>query len=153
MPSMALDVYREGIELVARGELIVSQFYTLFAEQFPEYAPFWSTLTTDEQKHARWFQEFLQFRIDRKHDLPEYLPVLLRATVDALEDSVLEAAVMALTLRQGLEIALRAELIFCAHLPSELLRAAPVEAQPTLKIIGEEEQRHRQRLQALLALQ
>ena len=46
----------EVIEILAKHEEAAGQLYEEYAQRFPDYKDFWSTLTGDEMEHAVWIR-------------------------------------------------------------------------------------------------
>jgi len=58
---MGLNPNQEKIiqQLVAQ-ERLLSKLYTIFAEQFPNYADFWAKLSKEEENHAKLIEKLRQ---------------------------------------------------------------------------------------------
>jgi len=58
---MGLNPNQEKIiqQLVAQ-ERLLSKLYTIFAEQFPNYAAFWTKLSKEEENHAKLIEKLRQ---------------------------------------------------------------------------------------------
>jgi len=152
MSTVETSRYREGIRLLAQGEVLIAQLYNLYSELFPETWKIWAQFAEEERQHARIFRQIVPLIEDGlvAPGRSNFHAANVRSTIDFVQSLVFDMAMTEITVLHALEMAISIENTLTEQFSSEILTAASVEAQRLIKNINQDEWRHRQQLQDML---
>lgn len=139
----------EVLQPVFDLELVVSDFYYMCAEQFPEIAEFWKYLGNDGIRHCLYIGQIIEALYKRPHLFSKCSPFTPQVVTD-LTASVQHAHRRVksehLSLKEALRFAYDFEIGMLEHRLFDLLSTRDEEVQKLIERIRSEAQLHRQKI-------
>lgn len=140
--------------LLERVEEAVAELYKEYASQFPHHRDVWRSLSEDEIEHAAWLRS-LRTRIEDGsiYLSEEHLVTSEEAirSLDYISEELARARQGNLFLVDALNTALRLENSITEKEWFKFFAADPLELKDVLRSLGEQTQRHAEKLRGLIA--
>ena len=101
----------EIMEMLIKHEEAISKLFEAYAQKFPEYKEFWSTVSWEEKDHAENIRKLSQM-IEKGHahfDLEKFKPSVIENSMDYIAKELVRAEQENISLRTALSVALNIE--------------------------------------------
>ena len=136
------------LSMLSRHELVIKQFYEIFAVKFPQYENFWKALVSDEQKHSNWLEAL---RADAslapliQNTIP-LKPQAIQSSIGYVEQQIKRARESGFNSIQALAIARDLENALIERVFSRLGRSESPTIRTVVSDLTDETEKHRNML-------
>lgn len=142
----------EVFNLLEKQETRVSELYAVFAEMFPEYHQFWSSLSKEEEEHARWIRRLAEEARSGKVSFSKerFSLEAIAASLKGLEGDIAKVKRSSISLTSALQMSYYYELALIEREFFEIFESDCAEMKRALTDLSRETQRHQQTVKKML---
>lgn len=149
---MLQNYQREIISLMHKQELLLSELYRIFSNQFPACAKFWRELADEEEQHAQWIHQLFHL-IESNHIIFEEGAVktyTLKTFIEGLEQDVQRALSKTFTQQEALALTNNYETSLIEKKSFEKFIPVHDKAKRVMRILSEETKDHMKRAREMM---